>query len=287
MSLHRACRSCEQDKLIKYQVGKGENEIVRPYISDNKVANEVEYKDYSPVDYTSPIVLANPVWADPIKPENAKWNEIDGKIDRRSHEGRYHIVDGLPQNPKGRTGIKGRGLLGKWGPNHAADPIVTRWKINKYNKRTEKPESGKNVLQFVAIQRGDTGEWALPGGMCDPGESVSLTLKREFMEEALNSEDMDQNKRKEMKAYMDKLFHNGTQIYKGYVDDPRNTDNAWMETIAVNFHDDTGKLFSAIKLEAGDDAKKVKWMDIGSELKLYASHKDFIQKVAEKHNAHW
>ena len=29
------------------------------------------------------------------------------------------------------------------------------------------------------------------------------------------------------------------QIYKGYVDDPRNTDNAWMETEAVNYHDET------------------------------------------------
>ena len=27
----------------------------------------------------------------------------------------------------GRTGIVGRGLLGKWGPNHAVDPIVTRY----------------------------------------------------------------------------------------------------------------------------------------------------------------
>ena len=26
----------------------------------------------------------------------------------------------------GRTGMVGRGLLGKWGPNHAVDPIVTR-----------------------------------------------------------------------------------------------------------------------------------------------------------------
>lgn len=30
------------------------------------------------------------------------------------------------------------------------------------------------------------------------------------------------------------------QVFKGYVDDPRNTDNAWMETVAVNFHDDSG-----------------------------------------------
>ena len=41
-------------------------------------------------------------------------------------------AEGAPLNPRGRTGMKGRGLLGKWGPNHAADPIVTR-----YNPDTE------------------------------------------------------------------------------------------------------------------------------------------------------
>jgi len=30
------------------------------------------------------------------------------------------------RNPMGRTGLIGRGSLGRWGPNHAADPIVTR-----------------------------------------------------------------------------------------------------------------------------------------------------------------
>ena len=31
--------------------------------------------------------------------------------------------------------------------------------------------SGKPVLEFVSIQRKDTGEWAIPGGMVDPGEN--------------------------------------------------------------------------------------------------------------------
>ena len=39
-------------------------------------------------------------------------------------------------------------------------------------------------LQMVAIQRRDTKEWAIPGGMVDAGESVSVTLRREFTEEA-------------------------------------------------------------------------------------------------------
>ena len=29
-------------------------------------------------------------------------------------------------NPTGRTGFAGRGLLDYWGPNHCADPVVTR-----------------------------------------------------------------------------------------------------------------------------------------------------------------
>ncbi|PNJ52682.1 NUDT9 isoform 7 [Pongo abelii] len=41
---------------------------------------------------------------------------------------------GIPafRNPAGRTGLVGRGLLGRWGPNHAADPIITRgWWIQE------------------------------------------------------------------------------------------------------------------------------------------------------------
>lgn len=39
---------------------------------------------------------------------------------------------------------------------------------------------------MVAIQRRDSLEWAIPGGMVDAGEKATATLKREFIEEALN-----------------------------------------------------------------------------------------------------
>ena len=39
----------------------------------------------------------------------------------------------------------------------------------------------------------------------------------------------------------------------------RNTDNAWMETVAVNFHDDTGEKVGRWQLKAGDDAKLVNY----------------------------
>ena len=74
---------------------------------------------------------------------------------------------------------------------------------------------------------------AIPGGMVDPGEDVNETLKREFTEEALDGID---------DKTLEKLWKTGVELYRGYVDDHRNTDNAWMETVVVNFHDDKGIL---------------------------------------------
>jgi ADP-ribose pyrophosphatase len=76
-------------------------------------------------------------------------------------------------------------------------------------------------------------------------------------------------------------------VYKGYVDDPRNTDNSWMVTVVQNIHDENGDSFGSFKLHAGDDAKGVRWTDIDSQLKLYASHSSFVHMVAEHHKAHW
>lgn len=76
-------------------------------------------------------------------------------------------------------------------------------------------------------------------------------------------------------------------MYSGYVDDPRNTDSAWMETVAYNFHDDTGSIVGDLNLCAGDDAGKVKWMDVNSKVDLYASHKDIIEIVIRRLKAFW
>ena len=47
---------------------------------------------------------------------------------------------------------------------------------------------------------------------------------------------MSESERKHFEAMRDELFDpsNAREVYRGYVDDPRNTDNAWMET--VHFH---------------------------------------------------
>ena len=114
------------------------------------------------------------------------------------------------------------------------------------------------------------------GGMVDDGETVSVTLRREFQEEAGNLSDPEQRKR--FQELMDLLFDpkNGTFVYKGYVDDPRNTDNSWMETWAMHYHcrfcctlgmllltfGDSHELGNMINLNAGDDAAEVQWLTV-------------------------
>lgn len=34
----------------------------------------------------------------------------------------------------------------------------------------------------------------------------------------------------------DRMLENGVEVFHGYVDDPRTTDHAWIETRAVHFH---------------------------------------------------
>jgi ADP-ribose pyrophosphatase len=260
-------------------------------VPEDKIPWSVDYPGYHPVDYTAPRVLSRPVWADPdIRKEEPEkpmqFNSLDGKVDRRSHTGTYQIVDKVPRNPVGRTGMIGRGLLGRWGPNHAADPIVTRWKRDGSGARVER-EEGKPVLEFVAVRRGDTGTWAIPGGMVEAGDTVSATLKKEFGEEALNSLEATDEEKRKIEEHINHLFKSGDKLYAGYVDDPRNTDNAWMETVVFNFHDDSGEGFSKLNLVAGDDAAAVAWTEVHSGLSLYASHSHFVRLAVEHRKAAW
>ena len=84
-------------------------------------------------------------------------------------------------------------------------------------------------------------------------------------------------------SQFDRFFERGAPIYRGYVDDPRNTDNAWVETQVRSFHDHSDAVFRNFDLKAGDDATNVAWLDVDDGLQLYATHKDFIHMVAQRY----
>jgi len=230
---------------------------------------------YQPVEYVAKGVIDNDSskkpngWADPVQPDKATIEKRGSyEYSKTGCKMVFEASTERPRNPVGRTGMTNRGLLGKWGPNYAADPIVTR-------------RNAQGKLEMVAIKRRDTGDWAIPGGMVDCGELVSATLRREFSEEAGN---VPIDQREHFESLMERLFNpaNGCEVYRGYVDDPRNTDHAWMETTAMHFHCPP-ELGQILQLHAGDDAIGVQWLEIGDHVaqytNLYASHKTFVDVV--------
>ena len=77
-------------------------------------------------------------------------------------------------------------------------------------------------------------------------------------------------------------------VYKGYVDDPRSTDNAWIETTAYHFHC-TPEIAKQIKLGGGDDAAKAMWLRVDPKTedryaRLWANHRDWVDEVALRMN---
>ncbi len=216
--------------------------------------NEVEWskkcEGYAPIDFTSKVVLnqfaqsGQNGWADPDDVSMLA-REIISLISELTFD-----ENNRPINPMGRTGIAGRGLLGKWGPNFAGDPIVTR------------TNAATNKVDLLVIQRKDCLQWALPGGMVDKDEAPLETISRELKEE----------------TNVDLKFTDKDIVYQGYVDDMRNTDNAWMETTGAHKHIDYKESLT-FELSANDDAQDVRWEEINDELfdKLFASHSKIVK----------
>jgi|SaaInlStandDraft_7_1057024.scaffolds.fasta_scaffold00140_12 ADP-ribose pyrophosphatase len=259
---------------VKCVKGKYLNTNINHFEHLNSWNNYKEHPFYEAPFLTNP----KPIWAD----NDSDLVKIDFK-ERFKNTNFYNFdfdVNNRPLNPIGPTGISGRGVLGKWGPNTAADPLVTRFKRD-INNNIILDDNNNKILQFVAIRRKDNNQLALPGGMVDPGESLSITAKREFGEEALNTLEMKNEKKKHTKELLEKFFCQEVCIYEGYVDDPRNTNNAWMVTKCFLWHDYTGNVMNHFKLNAGDDAGEVMWIDYspGIELDMFASHFDWVQQA--------
>lgn len=132
---------------------------------------------------------------------------------------------GGPVNPAGRIGRVGRNL-GKWGENAAADAIV----IAGHGEQR----------RVLLIRRSDVGEWAIPGGMVEPGESAVVASARELFEE----------------AGLDLASVAPVVLARMYVPDWRNTDHAWVATTAVLY-----QLPALVDVAAGDDAADAAWFD--------------------------
>lgn len=186
------------------------------------------WPDYAPLDVTprelQPAGLgasADAGWAEPYLAPS----DVPDWADRQAAALVPFELDpcGWPLNPNGRTGRTGRNL-GKWGENAATGPVVV---------------AGRGVRRRVLlIQRQDTGRWALPGRLVEPGQAAATALVR-----GVNDD-----------AGVDVTAKEPTMLARRVVDDHRNTDHAWVASAVALF-----ELDEPAKPTAGRDVTHARW----------------------------
>ncbi|XP_078514898.1 transient receptor potential cation channel subfamily M member 2-like [Lissotriton helveticus] len=229
-------------------------------VPDELVPWQVDFPLYDPPSYMAKIERQE---------THNPWIESTGFQPKRE----YTEKDGLLLNPEGRTGIKGLGSQMWYGPNPCLHPVLTRWKRTENGSFVWK--DSKKVLEVLAVKREGSERWVLPGGRLRPDEKLPSTLKDILKEEFWET--------------FEALLENGTEVYKGYLDDPRNTDNAWVEIHTVNVHLESPEDLDLLELNLHilESADSIRWQMVDEKILLYANMKDILQQVARKLDAHY
>jgi ADP-ribose pyrophosphatase len=171
--------------------------------------------DYAPPYYVAPTVLENAgTWADPENPS---------------------LEFERPQNPRGRTGIAGRGMLGKWGQNHMVSAVVTR------------TDGASGELEIVLGRRENDRDFSVPKGFVIPGEDIDAALVRILATE----------------IGWQSVPGSGDTIAEGYQYDARQTDHAWVETHSRLIHQGAGSTSSQIN--PGSSFDEVDWWPLNAK----------------------
>ncbi|XP_070771465.1 transient receptor potential cation channel subfamily M member 2 [Enoplosus armatus] len=164
------------------------------------------------------------------------------------------------RNPEGRTGITGRGALSHLGPNLNVDLVLTRWR-----------DSERSVLEYFEVWDGSQGNLALPGGPVQSADHLPVTLKRTLG--------------KKLYEKINAQVSEGTKVFQGYVDDCRNTDNAWVETTVLNIHlDRTSQEMVDINSMVLSSHGALQWREVSGKTRLGSNQRDSLRLVAELHN---
>ncbi|XP_042350815.1 transient receptor potential cation channel subfamily M member 2 [Plectropomus leopardus] len=180
--------------------------------------------------------------------------------DRDNVDGSESEASDNYRNPGGRTGIRGRGALSRLGPNLNTELVLTRWR-----------DSERSVLEYLVVWDESQGTLALPGGPVESADHLPVTLKRTMG--------------KKLYEIIKALASEGTKVFEGYVDDCRNTDNAWVETTVLNIHlDRASQVTVDINSMVTSSHGALQWREVSSKSRLCSDQRDFLRLVAELHN---
>jgi ADP-ribose pyrophosphatase len=118
----------------------------------------------------------------------------------QARDARFRDDQGRPLNPRGRTGIAGRGLLGLWGANLSVAAVVARL------------SAVTGALELLLGSMEESSTLQLPKGFLFPDEDPEAGLGRIMKRET---------------GWRPREA--GDVLSEGYVYDARQTDHAWVE----------------------------------------------------------
>jgi hypothetical protein len=140
------------------------------------------------------------------------------------------------KNPRGRTGMIGRGCLFNMGANQAIDVIITRFRGREFqmivlqrNDGWIPASSNPSADATVGSAERPKRVWAIPGRIKRTSLWTADALAT-FEGKVVRLDVLKTDPK--LHQQFQNLFRNeGKRVgYRGYVDDPRNTDDAWVET---------------------------------------------------------
>ncbi|CAG2167814.1 unnamed protein product, partial [Oppiella nova] len=286
------------------------NTTVQRYpVPDKYVSWDVMWVDYDPIAYTKRkhefgvsiqdladedilalqmLKLETPSIQLPVYEWNRPSTNAAGiSIDRQSWEMSdnqniiYKLENGIPINPFGRTGLRGKGSLLRWGPNHYVMLVITRLNDNELEVLVE----NLNVLTGVSLPvRFILGEMTYIGlealFRTEDSEHKNWSESEKMMDwfRGFNEQNEDNNDTNNANnAHSFKC----ERLMKGYFDDPLNTDQAWKEMELWHIHYTTASNPFNHHIRDG-----LEWREVseGFFSLLSNSQSNVIQKIVDKLN---
>uniref|UniRef100_A0A5S6QS05 ADP-ribose pyrophosphatase, mitochondrial n=1 Tax=Trichuris muris TaxID=70415 RepID=A0A5S6QS05_TRIMR len=176
------------------------------------------HQNYSPAIWTHKCVFEE---CDPEISSfgfNPTFNARDGNINRQRlsychNNNKYVVKAGLPLNPAGRTGLRGRGILPRYGPNHLMAMIFI-W------------EAKGELSVLKKTPNAHYGDAFIMGYVDDPVKNpfphhLLKIIKQSLMEKYGNNNKVDRILKSETKKLV--------MLFGGNMSSPLDTDNAWIE----------------------------------------------------------
>ncbi|CAF1949212.1 unnamed protein product [Rotaria magnacalcarata] len=303
-----------------------ERPFVEPNILKSSLDSDDESKLAAEATVITPTSLFQPGLFEAIDPQvttvtnnltvpftDNKWNQT---IEMQLSDGRKVILDrttwtvgagddktssiyrldnqlAVPLNPMGRTGLRGRGALIRWGPNKSIIAIVTRWKSHRGQFAIV---DGQRILEALVFKDKLTNDWKLPGGKILGVESPYGAVCRSFNKLAFKDNDSEHSlslKESDMIEHFESFARPSTatlgstgfeshMIYRGYIDDMRNTDNAWTEAEIWNFHYGSSIVFPNLRTDGMS-----LWKDVTNNTRGFLIQTSILREIARIHDAYF